>query len=48
MGHWWNDMDNIIPKDSEKSFSQLRFVHQKSHIVYIGLEPGPACREAVD
>jgi hypothetical protein len=28
---WWNDIDRVKPKDSEKNLSQCHFVHHKSH-----------------
>jgi hypothetical protein len=32
MEHWWNEIDRIKPKYSEKNLSQCHFVHHKSHM----------------
>jgi len=41
MEHWWNHTYNRKLKYSKKNFSQLHFVHQKSYLKWLGIEPGP-------
>jgi hypothetical protein len=36
----WNDNDRGKPKNSEKNLSQFHFVHQKSHWIDLGANPG--------
>jgi hypothetical protein len=42
MEHRWNEIDRETPKYSGKNLSQCHFVHQKSHIDWPGIEPGPS------
>jgi hypothetical protein len=42
MEHRWNAINRGKPKYSGKSLSQFHFVHDKSHVYWPGIEPGPA------
>jgi hypothetical protein len=46
MEHRWNEIDRGKPKYSGKNLSQYHFVHQKSHMDWPGIEPGPPRWEA--
>jgi hypothetical protein len=42
MEHWWNDTDSRKLKYSKENFSQHHhFVHHKSYMQWLGIEPGP-------
>jgi hypothetical protein len=46
MEQQWNDIDRGKLKDSEKNLSQCHSVHHKSHMDWLGCEPGPLQWEA--
>jgi hypothetical protein len=46
MEHLWDDDERGKPKYFEKNLSQRHFVHHKSKIDWLGLEPGPPWRDA--
>jgi hypothetical protein len=48
MKYRWNEIDRVKPKYSEKNLSQYHFVHHKSHMHWVGMEPGPPRWEAGD
>jgi hypothetical protein len=48
MEHRWNEIDKGKPKYSGKNLSQCHFVHNKSHMDWPGIEPGPPQWEAGD
>ena len=48
MDQWWNDTDSGQPNYSEKNLSQCRFVKQKFHMHWPGIEPGPLLWETGD
>jgi hypothetical protein len=39
--HWWNDTDKGKLKYSDKNPSQCHAVHHKSHMAWLGIQPGP-------
>jgi hypothetical protein len=45
---WWDDIDRVIPKNSEKNLAQCHFVHHRSHMEWPGCEPRPPLWEAVN
>jgi hypothetical protein len=48
MEHRWNEIDRGKPKYSGENLSQCHFVHNKSHMDRLGIEPGPPRWEAGD
>jgi hypothetical protein len=42
MEHRWNEIDRGKPKYSGKNLSQCHFVHNKPHMDWTGIEPGPS------
>jgi hypothetical protein len=48
MEHRWNEIDRGKPKYSAKNLSLCHFVHHKSHIDWLGIEPEPPRGEAGD
>jgi hypothetical protein len=45
---WWNDIDRIKPKNSEKNLSQFHFVQYKSYIDWPGSELGsPGLKQSI-
>jgi hypothetical protein len=41
MGHKWNDNGRVKTKYLAKNLSQCHFVHNKSNMDWLGIEPGP-------
>jgi hypothetical protein len=48
VGHWWNGADREQPRYWEKTLSQCHFLHHKSHMDWLGIEPWPLRCEAGD
>jgi hypothetical protein len=48
MKHWWNNTDRGNPKYSEKASSQFHFVHHKTHLKRLGIEPVSPKLKAAD
>jgi hypothetical protein len=48
MEHWWSDTVKRKVKYLEENLSEFQFVHNKSHVDWLGIEPRDLHKESDD